>query len=238
MASPLTGSVIRPCGEDAFVVEFGDTILPEHSAAVAKLTKAFDEAALPGVREVVPTFRSVLVQFDPDTTSETELVDAIGAEVAGEAERETRTFSIPVCLHGEMAEDIDEMAAELAMPTDDVRAGIVRSRLQVGMFGFAPGFIYLSGLDPILELPRRKSPRPPMPKGSMIIAAGMAGLSPAVMPTGWYVVGQTAVELWRPEQTPKTPFEVGDYLKVCPVDEATIRELAKDPTGGVEELRP
>ena len=147
-------------------------------------------------------------------------------------------FDVAVCFEGEMAEDLDIAAGDLSMARDEVLERLLASDLRVGMYGFAPGFAYLYGLDPALTLPRRATPRPPMPVGSLIIAAGQAGFTPVSLPTGWYVVGRTPALLFdeaaasRGDVAP-VPFGLGDRLRLRTVDAATYRALAADPAGAV-----
>lgn len=224
--------VVRPCGEDAFVLEFGDRIDSAVGRRVAAAARALEDAAPAGLVEVVPTFRSLLVLYDPDVTSEAALVAA--AEPAGDiAPEPPAAWRVPVCMSGAEAEDLAEAAAGLGLTEADVREIFLGGTYQVGMYGFAPGFAYLSGVDPALAIPRRASPRPPMPVGSLILAGGMAALTSVSMPTGWYVVGQTAITLFRPDRTPMVPFAVGDTIRFRAIDARECAALKADPDGGV-----
>ena len=230
----LRGAVLRPSGEAAFAIEFGDRIDPALQDRVIALAGALAGAAPPGLEEVVPTYRSVLVLYDPDATDPRALLDALPRGAAAAA-REPRTWRVPVCLEGAMAEDLEEAAERLGFPPAELRERLIASPLRVVMYGFAPGFAYLGGLDPALAVPRRASPRPPMPAGSVIVAGGQAGLASTPMPTGWYVVGRTAVAMCDPAREPMIPFGIGDRLTLAPVDEARLGTLAREG-GGVEPL--
>jgi len=102
----------------------------------------------------------------------------------------------------------------------------------VGMYGFAPGFAYLAGLDPALAIPRRETPRPPMAQGAVIIAGGMAALNSAALPTGWYVIGASAMTLFRPQESPMVPFAVGDTIRFHAVAADALERHRADPAGG------
>lgn len=237
MTDALAGWTLRPCGEDAFVIEFGDVIDGAVGMRVGALARALDAAAPKGVVEVMPTFRSLLIVYDPEETTREAILAALpsGSENAGEARTHWR---IPVCLEGAVAEDLAEAAGVLGLGEDDVRARFLASPLQVGMYGFAPGFAYCSGLDPTLAIPRRPSPRPPMPAGSVVIAGGMAALNSAALPTGWYVIGATALTMFRPDRDPMVPFAVGDRLTFTAVPEAERVRLSAREDGGAERIRP
>ena len=143
-----------------------------------------------------------------------------------------------VVMEGEPAEDLDEAAATLEIAPDTLREIFLAGTYQLGMYGFAPGFSYLSGVDPALAIPRRASPRPPMAAGSVLIAGGMAALSPQAMPTGWYVIGRTPAPLFSPERSPMVPFAVGDTIRFRRIDGDTCDRLAASEDGGLAREDP
>lgn len=218
----LAGAVIRPSGEGAFAVEFGDAVDPDLARRVRALDAALAEAAPEGLREAVPTHRSLLVIHDPDLEEPEALLAALPEAVPPPPE--PATWDVPVCLEGPPAEDAEEAARALGIAPRELAERIAASPLTVAMFGFAPGLAYLSGLDPGLALPRRAQPRPPMPAGSLIMAGGQAALASVPMPTGWYVVGRAAVRLFDPERDPMVPFAPGDRVALRPVPEAALEE--------------
>ena len=238
----LAGAVLRPSGEGAVVVEWGDRIDETAQARALALADALAALAPPGLVEALPTYRSTLVEFDPARTDLAALVGMLPPETGRTSGRvaPTATWHVPVCLEGAAAEDLDEAATELGLTPDDVRTRIVGSPLRVGMYGFVPGFAYLHGLDPRLDLPRRAAPRPPIPPGAFIIAVGQAGIVPVSMPTGWYVVGRSAARMFDAsrveEGRPPVPFAIGDGLRVEAVDEAALLRLAGDPEGGIRRV--
>ena len=238
----LEGAAVRPCGEAAVVIEFGETIDAAVQQRAIRLADALDRLAPAGLRETVPTYRSTLIEFDPLLTDWPALLAALplepGAEVAGTG----RHLEVAVCLDGECAEDLDEFARACDLSAEAVRARLTASELRVGMFGFAPGFSYLYGLDPALYVPRRTTPRPPMPAGSLIVAVGQAGFSPVSLPTGWYVVGRTPARLFDAGAASSgngapVPFGLGDRLTLKPVDRAAFDALARAPERAVRQVR-
>lgn len=235
----LDGATLRGSGESAFVVEFGDAIDPEAGRRVGRLAAAFDALAPDGLVEIVPTFRSLLVEFDPDVTSEEALLAALPDTAdAGDAVAPAAAWRVPVAMDGAHAEDLAEAAGRLGLAPDRLREIFLAGTYQLGMYGFAPGFSYLSGVDAALAIPRRASPRPPMAAGSVLIAGGMAALSPQAMPTGWYVIGRTPAPLFSPGQSPMVPFAVGDTIRFRRIDEATCDRLAASEDGGLAREDP
>ena len=235
----LDGATLRGSGESAFVVEFGDAIDPEAGRRVGRLAAAFDALRPAGLVEIVPTFRSLLVEYDPDATSEDALLaalpDAAGPDAAAAP---TAAWRVPVAMDGPHAEDLAEAAGALDLPPDRLREIFLAGTYQLGMYGFAPGFAYLSGVDPALAIPRRAAPRPPMAAGSVLIAGGMAALSPQAMPTGWYVIGRTPAPLFAPDRTPMVPFAVGDTIRFRLVDGGAYDRLADSADGGLARETP
>lgn len=237
--SLLDGATLRGSGESAFVVEFGDTIDPEAGRRVGRLAAAFDALAPDGVVEIVPTFRSLLVEYDPDVTDEATLLAALPAADGPDAAAvPAAAWRVPVAMDGALAEDLAEAAEQLSLPPQRLAEIFLAGSYQLGMYGFAPGFAYLSGVDAALAIPRRASPRPPMAAGSVLIAGGMAALSPQPMPTGWYVIGRTPAPLFDPGRKPMVPFAVGDTIRFRRVDEAEFARLAAREDGGLAREAP
>ena len=222
------------------VVEFGETIDPAIQQRAIALADALDAASPRGLVETVPTYRSTLIEYDPERTDPARLLSALPATDGSAGTDRARHWSVAVCLEGEMAEDLAELASRLAMPEEEVRARLLGSELRVGMYGFAPGFAYCYGLDPALAVPRRATPRPPMPVGSLIVAAGQAGFSPVSLPTGWYVAGRTPARLFDAEAAAAglvpVPFGLGDRLSLRAVDVAAFEALRARPADAVVEL--
>ena len=236
----LEGAVPRPAGEGAVVVEWGDAIDEGAQARALALADALAAASPAGLVEALPTYRSTLIEFDPARTDLAALVAALPPGEGSERSGARSSWEVPVCLSGAAAEDLDEAADALGLAPDEVRARVLASPLRVGMYGFVPGFAYLHGLDPKLDLPRRSSPRPPIPPGAFIIAVGQAGIVPVSMPTGWYVLGRSAARMFDEARVARgeapVPFGIADRLSLRGVDEGELAALADDPTGGIRRL--
>ena len=232
------GAVARGQGEGAVAIEFGDRVDPEAQRRVAALTAVVDRAAPGGLIEVVPTFRSALLVFDPMKTDQGTLLDALppeGSEASGADA--TRGWRVPVSMDDAVAEDLPELADALGMSPEAVRERLLAAEMRVGMYGFVPGAAYLTGLPDELYVPRRPSPRTPVPVGSVIVAVGQVVILPVSMPTGWYVVGRTSARMFDPGAAdrgePPVPFAVGDRLRWEAVDADRLDALREEPRGGV-----
>ena len=234
----LEGATLRPSGEAAIVVEYGDRIDWTFQSKGLALAEALATVRPAGLIEVVPTYRSVLIEFDPDETDPDALLAALPERIdrsGADAGAATREWVVPVCVADDMAEDAAQAAAVLGLSREEAVRRLLQSVMRVGMYGFAPGFAYLKGLDPALELPRRATPRPPMPAGSIIIANGQAAIAPRPMPTGWYVMGRTPIRMFDPTRPGPgmVPFAIGDRLYLREVDRSEFDRLVASESGGL-----
>ena len=236
MRTDLEGAIVRPFGESAIVIEFGDTVDPAVQRRVRDLTTRFDAAPPAGVLEVVPSFRSLLVEFDPDATDGDAILAALPRKGGGAAMAEPARWSVPVCVDAKAAEDAPAAAEALGLPVETVLERLLASELTVGMYGFVPGNCYMTGVDPSLTLPRRLKPRPPVPPSSLIIAVGQAVFLPVSMPTGWYVVGRTTAHMFDAGANPPVPFAVGDGVELRAVDPSEFDRLVRRADRGVARL--
>ncbi len=182
------------CGREAVLVEVDD--LDEALALYATLRAA----ALPGVTDLVPAARTVLVRVDPDTTTPAAVRDTIGGLRIDRHDRpDVGTVTIPVRYDGP---DLADVAAHTGLSEAEVVARHTGSPWTVAFAGFAPGFGYLTGGDPRLEVPRRETPRTRIPAGSVGLAGRFSGVYPHDSPGGWQLIGNTTLRMWdldRPE---------------------------------------
>jgi KipI family sensor histidine kinase inhibitor len=182
------------CGREALLVEVDDL-----DAALA-LYAALRAAALPGVVDLVPAARTVLIKIDPAVTSPAAVREATGGlHIDAQREAGSGTVEIPVRYDGP---DLAEVAERTGLSPDEVVALHTGSRWTVAFAGFVPGFGYLTGGDPRLDVPRRDSPRTRIPAGSVGLAGRFSGVYPSDSPGGWQLIGSTTERMWdldRPE---------------------------------------
>jgi len=221
-------------GETALVIEFGDSVDPTVNAKVLALDAALRSRPPKGAREFVPTYRSLMIHYEPLEIDRAELIriarQAMATSVVAAAEGASWIF--PCCYEPQFSEDLDEAAGLLKLGRDELIALHTTATLRVYMYGFTPGQLYLGGLPRELAISRRPEPRPPHPAGAVLIAGGLCVVAPFVMPTGWYVLGQTPERLYAPER--ENPFFVqpGDNLRFEPVDAATFHALQQRTARG------
>ena len=211
---------ILPCGDSAVTVEFGDAIDPDLNGLVLALDDILRRRAPAGLLEIVPTYRSLTVQFDPTVMDYDALTGLIAREGEALEPRNAvgRRWRVPVVYGGRFGIDLDDVAAQHGLTASqviEIHAGAV---YRIYMIGFLPGFTYLGGLDPRIATSRRTQPRAKVPMGTVMIGGEQAGIAPVEMPAGWHLLGQTPVRSYMPERDPAFLFEAGDEIVFEPVD--------------------
>ncbi len=222
-----------PSGDTALVVEFGERIDRGLSAAVIGLAERIGVADLGGVTETVPSFRSLLVHYDPLVTSAERLTGQISGLIAGliggpaAAPASGRLWRIPACHDGEFAPDLAEVAVTAGLTPDEAIALHGAERYHVYMIGFLPGFPYLGDLPEALQLPRRENPRVKVPAGSLAIAAGMTAVYTTESPGGWHLIGRTPVPLFDLRAEPPALLRPGDAVLFEPIPRIEFERIAR-----------
>jgi KipI family sensor histidine kinase inhibitor len=216
------------CGDTALVVEFGDRIDRGLSEQVLALARRLDAARLPGIIEVVPTFRSLAVHYDPIQTGAASLGGEILALVQspGLAAATPRHITLPACYEGDLAPDLDNVAAATGLSPAEVVARHSATVYHAYMIGFLPGYAYLGDLDPALHLPRRPTPRLAVPAGSVAIATSLTAVYPFESPGGWHLIGRTPVRLFDPAWEVPALIRPGDRVRFLPVSAGEYARLA------------
>jgi KipI family sensor histidine kinase inhibitor len=225
---------IRPLAESGLLVELGDTIEPATTAQVMALTGALDAAALPGVLDVVPSYTTVLVAFDPEVADWETLAAGVRRLCADLGEATTvpaRGVEIPVAYGGELGPDLANVAAHTGLAPEEVVARHAAAEYVVACMGFAPGFAFLAGLPPALATPRLAQPRTRVPAGSVGIGGAQTGVYPMATPGGWRLIGRTPLRLFDLARAEPFLLRPGDRVRFAPIDAAAFREL--DPTVSV-----
>lgn len=216
-------------GDSALVVEFGARYEPQVHARVVALDGALAHAPVPGLRECVPTYRSLMIHYDPCVLSRAALVAHLDAlEGAAEAPRAPRVWRVPACYDDPHGEDLDEVADLLGLDRATIVAAHAQADYDVVMYGFAPGFLFLAGLPEQLAISRRRTPRPPAPPGALTVANGQALIASVAMPTGWYMLGRTPARTFDPGRDPPFPIAVGDRVRFERIDADRFAALERE----------
>jgi inhibitor of KinA len=236
---------VLPAGDTALVIEFGETIDRRLSAAVLALARRLDEARLDGVVETVPTFRSLMVHFDPlvlpgaDLTARIdELMQDLSIQDLQTTENAGRLWRLPACYDARLAPDIDDVAARTGLSTRQVVERHSAVTYHVYMLGFLPGQAYMGDLPAELALARRPTPRQRIPAGSLAIAATVTCIFPLETPCGWHLIGRSPVPLWEKRPHPGALLAPGDKVTFAPVSLREYEMLAAKAAEGALEIMP
>lgn len=231
---------LLPAGDTALVVEFGDQVDRELNMWVLALDRRLREAQLEGLIDCVPTFRSLLVHYDPLLLSATtlmthvsELMEDLQMTAAG-----GRVWRLPVCYDAVLAPDLGDVAARTGLSPSQVIEQHSTTTYHVYMLGFLPGQAYLGDLPPDLALPRRASPRTRIPAGSLAIATTMTCIFPMETPCEWHLIGRSPVRLWERTPDAQALLEPGDRVIFTPISLREYEDLAAKAAEGVFTLAP
>lgn len=216
-----------PCGDSAITVEFGNVIADDLNAAVHAFASAVEGLALPAIYEVVPTYRSATVHYDPAVFSYPDLLELLAplAQSAGASRAEGPVVEIPVLYGGDYGPDLPEVAAHCNMTPQQVVALHSAPNYRIYMLGFTPGFPYLGGMDPKLSTPRRREPRVRIPAGSVGIAGAQTGVYPIQSPGGWQLIGRTPLRLFDPSLNPPILLAAGQRIRFVPITQEDYDKL-------------
>jgi 5-oxoprolinase (ATP-hydrolysing) subunit B len=226
MAATLSPPRLLPSGDSAIAVEFSRNIDDAANQRVLALDRILAREPVPGVTETVPTYRSLLVHYDPvliDFDALSEKLTTLAQQPAPPATK-TRRWRIPVVYGGEHGIDLEDVAKTLNTTPDDIVARHVAGNYRVAMIGFTPGWSYLSGLVDFLHMPRRHNPRLLTPAGTVSIGGVQTGIQCLAGPSGWHLLGRTAMRTYRLHRDPIFLLEPGDHVKFSQVDAKTFAE--------------
>jgi KipI family sensor histidine kinase inhibitor len=219
-----------PAGDQALVVELGGAIDAAVNRRVHDLAQRVEAGDVAGVVDLIPAYRSLLVQYDATATSLAALQATLlklCSEPGGQAQERPRVVHIPTLYGGEHGPDLPFVAEQCGLTTDEVVRVHSETEYLVYMMGFTPGFPYLGGLDERLATPRLPTPRQEIPAGSVGIAENQTGVYPFASPGGWRLIGRTPVTMFDPVGEPPSLLAAGDYVRFTPLrgenDYAEIR---------------
>lgn len=221
-------------GDCGLVVEFGDLIDEKINARVYLLAHLLTSMHFDGLWQIVPTYRSVLVLYDPFVVSKNKLVTIIDMKIATEKiffeeaalPESSGTIQIPVCYGGELGPDLAHVAKHNNLSEQEVIDIHTRESYRVYMLGFLPGFPYLGGMDERIACPRLKIPRTVVPAGSVGIAGSQTGVYTVDSPGGWQLIGKTPLKIFAVEKERPFLINPGDNIIFKAIDEKTFAELA------------
>jgi len=219
----VSAARIVPAGDSVLIVELEERIDPAINARTIAIAEAVQGRRLAGVLDVVPTYRSIAVYFDPLRTDYDALQALLEAEADGaiaDAASPRPPVRIPVCYGGDLGPDLEAIAAFASMRADEVISLHCARTYRVFMLGFVAGFAYMGIVDERIAAPRQSTPRVRVPAGSVGIAGMQTGVYPAETPGGWNIVGRTAAKPFDPARAEPFLFKAGDHVQFYPIDRA------------------
>lgn len=228
-----------PAGDTAILVQFENEISPENNSRVQSLAAMISDAAVPGVIETIPTYSSLLVNYDPTVVTFAELSRTLNSfELdGGVSSSGSFVYTVPVCYGGEYGEDLGDVASHANLSVEETVERHSGVCYRIYMLGFLPGFAYLGGLDETIACPRLSSPRKSIAPGSVGIGGNQTGVYPVASPGGWRLIGKTPLKLYDPERAEPILYRAGDYIKFEPITPAQFAEISDAVSRGSYEVK-
>lgn len=221
---------VYPCGDCAVTLQIGAEISEQVNREVVCALNALRKADIIGVVELVPTYTSICIHYDPVMLSYETLQRTIGQIKINLSEDNQeapgRIVEIPVCYGGEYGPDLSFVAQHNGLTPEEVIKRHSEGEYLVYMLGFLPGFAYMGGMDASIACPRLESPRTKIPAGSVGIAGTQTGIYPLSSPGGWQLIGRTPLKMFaiHGDQT-QFALSAGDRVRFVPITEETYREM-------------
>lgn len=237
MRNHLDKASIQMAGEQGMVVDFGNEISAGINECARRLSQVLIARAVAGITEVVPTYRSVMIYFDPILLPRPDLL-AIVKEALLELKDDEgvptvrRVIRVPVCYGGVFGPDMEYVARRTRLSVEDVIATHTTEPYLIYMLGFTPGFPYLGGLPDSLVVPRTEKSRMKIPEGSVGIAGRQTGFYTVESTGGWRIIGRTPLKAFLPDHPDPFLFAAGDYLQFKAVSVDEFFEIRRAVEGG------
>jgi inhibitor of KinA len=205
-----------PCGDLALSVELGDDINREVNARVLALEYLIQQRGLSGVTETVPSYRSLLVYYDPLVVGGdalTKSLHALWREARPEVLPPARTVEVPCCYGGDLGFELEAAAEKIGLPPDEVARLHADADYYVYFVGFTPGLPYMTGMPESLYIPRLVQPRLKTPPGSVSIGGIQCCIYSVESPGGFWILGRTPLRLYDPRSADPILLRAGDHVR-------------------------
>lgn len=223
-------------GDTAVTVQFENEISEKVNGCVTALARNVENKHIHGVVELIPTFTSLTVIYNPLLVSSEKLKCQIKKLIPTQLsndERKKTIYRIPVCYDGEFAPDIQNVTEHNGISREKVVELHTSRNYLIYMLGFLPGFAYLGGLDERLYTPRLKSPRQEIFAGAVGIGGEQTGIYPVPSPGGWQLIGRTPVRVYDKEKESPVLYKAGDYIRFYSISADEYYEIEKAVENGL-----
>ncbi len=221
-----TYPLIRAVSEGSILVEYEEEVSLEVNRKVRQLSFGLERSSYPGLEEVISTYRSVMVYFDPfrvDVDTVRGFIEHVNANLVEIDLPSPRLFRIPTTYGRIHGPDWDRVAEHTRLTPDQVIDLFSTQAYPVYFLGFICGLAYLGGVPEALHVPRLDSPRPSVPAGSVGFGGPQANIMPVDSPSGFNYIGRTFVAVYDPHEFPPTLIRPGDYVQFPAVSEGEAR---------------
>lgn len=222
----------------ALTVEFGNEISEKIHHRIRAFCLLLQQSDIPGITEIVPTYRSVMVHYEPHIILYHELIDALEMLVEDTYELhlpESKLVEVPVYYGGNSGPDLETVARHNHLSTQEVIRIHTHPHYLIYMLGFTPGFAYMGGMDERIATPRLAVPRVKLPAGSVGIAGSQTGIYPIESPGGWQIIGQTPLVLYDHRREDPILFEAGQRIQFVPISREKYIEIKGEPPTDFDE---
>ena len=239
MANDISYPRILPTGDRALTVEFGNSIDEKINARLMGFIRGLSQERIKGIEEFVPSFRSVLIHYNPAVLSYdkmSRIVKQAADKPVTEETHKKRIVTVPVCYDERYGPDIKDVAEHAGLSVEEVISIHTSTPYLVYMLGFQPGFPYLGGLDKRICCPRLTTPRVRLEAGSVGIGGEQTGLYPMESPGGWRIIGVTPVRCYNPDKEKPIPYMAGDHIRFKSITREEFDELRETDLRGEFEF--
>lgn len=203
-----------PVADHSLLVSFGDAITDQANAAVLALDRALAQSPPEGMLECIPAFVSLLIDFDPLVTDHTGIREAAESlQQSPPADQEGELREVEICYEEDFAPDLAAVAQASGLCIDEVINRHLQGDYQVRMYGFAPGYAYMSGVPGEIQVPRKPSALRDIAAGSVLIAGPQCLVTTLKMPTGWSIIGRSPTRILTRDESAPFLFGVGDKVR-------------------------
>lgn len=230
---------IMPQGDRCLLLIFGDQINTKIGHQCAAAAHALRAANIKGISDIIPTFNSVALHYQPRLFGASTTFRHLAGEIDKVLKKALiqdaspgveRQIDIPVCYGGAYGPDLAHVAQHCKLPEAEVIRLHSQGTAYVFMLGFAPGAPYIGIHDPKLTIGRRSTPRTDVPAGSVAIANLQTMIYPNLSPGGWHIIGATPLTLFNPDQDPATLLAPGDTVRFVPISQQEFLATRQERT--------
>jgi KipI family sensor histidine kinase inhibitor len=222
--------VISLCGQDGLLISLRQKVSLSVNKRVLALSESIEQLRIEGVEEIIPSYCSILVRFDPECISFHELrekIVLIRCVKTQKISEERHILNVPVLYGGKAGIDLEEVAKLAGVSPEEVIRYHTTTVFHVFSIGFLPGFPYLGIVPRKIRIPRLENPRKCVQKGAVAIANRQSGIYPVESPGGWRIIGQTPFELFAKGENPPTLFRPGDRVRFAEIGPEEFRTIKR-----------